>query len=91
MKVTLCSITIYYVCIYDSLKFNLIPFFLTHANSGEFHLGYTKEELNGSSWYQLIHWEYIKEAQMKHRLSMFTLLLLVSSGFGLCFVLGCSF
>ncbi|XP_070500322.1 single-minded homolog 2 isoform X2 [Chironomus tepperi] len=42
--------------------------FIHIDKNGEFHLGYTKEELNGSSWYQLIHWEYIKEAQMKHRL-----------------------
>ncbi|KAG5682281.1 hypothetical protein PVAND_011644 [Polypedilum vanderplanki] len=42
--------------------------FIHIDKNGEFHLGYTKEELNGSSWYQLVHWEYIKEAQMKHRL-----------------------
>lgn len=37
--------------------------------SGEFHLEFTKDELNGSSWYQLVHWDNIKEAQMKHKLS----------------------
>lgn len=55
--------------LYDSLK---ILFYFSRNISGEFHLGYTKEELSGSSWYQLVHWDYIKEAQLKHRLSKCT-------------------
>lgn len=37
--------------------------------SGEFHLGYKKSEVQGISWYQLLHWDSTKEAQAKHRLS----------------------
>lgn len=36
--------------------------------SGEFYLGYAKSEIQGRSWYELVHWEYLKEAQSKHRL-----------------------
>ncbi|CAM1308858.1 NPAS4 (predicted) [Pycnogonum litorale] len=36
--------------------------------NGELHLGYTAEELQGKSWYQLLHWDSMKEAQTKHRL-----------------------
>lgn len=36
--------------------------------NGEFHLGYTKDSIQGTSWYQLIHWDSIKEAQAKHRM-----------------------
>uniref|UniRef100_A0A182N6I6 PAS domain-containing protein n=1 Tax=Anopheles dirus TaxID=7168 RepID=A0A182N6I6_9DIPT len=35
---------------------------------GEFHLGYSRSELQGVSWYQLLHWESTREAQSKHRL-----------------------
>lgn len=38
-------------------------------NSGEFHTGYTRNELQGVSWYHLLHWESMREAQNKHRLS----------------------
>lgn len=37
--------------------------------SGEFHLGYKKSDVQGISWYQLLHWDSTKEAQSKHRLS----------------------
>lgn len=37
--------------------------------SGEFHLGFTRNELQGVSWYQLLHWDSTREAQSKHRLS----------------------
>ena len=37
--------------------------------SGEFHLGYNRTELQGISWYQLLHWDSTREAQTKHRLS----------------------
>jgi len=37
--------------------------------SGEFHLGFSRSELQGVSWYQLLHWECMREAQSKHRLS----------------------
>ncbi|KAG8223903.1 hypothetical protein J437_LFUL001983 [Ladona fulva] len=36
--------------------------------SGEFHLGYPRCELQGASWYHLLHWESMREAQSKHRL-----------------------
>ncbi|XP_058130709.1 uncharacterized protein LOC131286936, partial [Anopheles ziemanni] len=36
--------------------------------NGEFHLGYSRSELQGVSWYQLLHWESTREAQSKHRL-----------------------
>ncbi|XP_055636672.1 uncharacterized protein LOC129775684 isoform X2 [Toxorhynchites rutilus septentrionalis] len=36
--------------------------------NGEFHLGYSRSELQGISWYQLLHWESTREAQSKHRL-----------------------
>ncbi|XP_050532971.1 PAS domain-containing protein cky-1 isoform X1 [Daktulosphaira vitifoliae] len=35
---------------------------------GEFHLGFSRAELQGVSWYQLLHWECMREAQSKHRL-----------------------
>lgn len=37
--------------------------------SGEFYLGYSRQELLNVSWYQLLHWDFMKEAQSKHRLS----------------------
>ncbi|XP_037036312.1 neuronal PAS domain-containing protein 4A isoform X2 [Bradysia coprophila] len=36
--------------------------------NGEFHLAYTRTELHGISWYQLLHWNFTVEAQSKHRL-----------------------
>lgn len=45
----------------------IIIFLIFH--SGEFHLGYTRNELQGVSWYQLLHWDCTREAQNKHRLS----------------------
>ncbi|CAD7093092.1 unnamed protein product [Hermetia illucens] len=36
--------------------------------NGEFHLGYTKNEIQGISWYHLLHWDSLREAQNKHRL-----------------------
>lgn len=41
------------------------------ALSGEFHLGYDKSTLQGTSWYNLIHSENLREAQNKHRLSKY--------------------
>lgn len=32
-------------------------------------MGYTRNELQGISWYHLLHWESMREAQSKHRLS----------------------
>ena len=53
-------------------------FFLTRHDaifnyyfSGEFYLGYSRPELLNASWYQLIHWDFMREAQSKHRLSKF--------------------
>ncbi|KAG8182184.1 hypothetical protein JTE90_017135 [Oedothorax gibbosus] len=42
--------------------------FLHIDTIGEFHLGYTKSSLQGVSWYELVHWEHLREAQSKHRL-----------------------
>ncbi|RWS13960.1 neuronal PAS domain-containing protein 4-like protein [Dinothrombium tinctorium] len=36
--------------------------------NGEFHLGYSKNSIQGISWYDLVHWENLREAQSKHRL-----------------------
>uniref|UniRef100_A0A1B0A669 PAS domain-containing protein n=1 Tax=Glossina pallidipes TaxID=7398 RepID=A0A1B0A669_GLOPL len=36
--------------------------------NGEFHLGYTRNEIQGVSWYTLIHTDNLREAQSKHRL-----------------------
>ncbi|XP_055713738.1 PAS domain-containing protein cky-1 isoform X2 [Phlebotomus papatasi] len=36
--------------------------------NGEFHLGYNRSELQGISWYHLLHWDSTREAQAKHRL-----------------------
>lgn len=37
--------------------------------SGEWYLGWKKTELTEVSWYQLLHWDSLREAQSKHRLS----------------------
>ncbi|KFM81289.1 Neuronal PAS domain-containing protein 4, partial [Stegodyphus mimosarum] len=42
--------------------------FLHIDRIGEFHLGYSKSSLQGISWYELVHWEHLREAQSKHRL-----------------------
>ena len=39
--------------------------------SGEYYLGYTKFELQGVSWYNLIHPDCMKEVQSKHRQSKY--------------------
>ena len=39
------------------------------TTSGEFYLGYSRQELLDVSWYQLLHWDFMREAQSKHRLS----------------------
>lgn len=31
-------------------------------------MGYNKSTINGLSWYDLVHWENLREAQSKHRL-----------------------
>ncbi|XP_067634953.1 uncharacterized protein dysf isoform X2 [Eurosta solidaginis] len=36
--------------------------------NGEFHLGYSKSDIHGLSWYNLLHSENSREAQSKHRL-----------------------
>lgn len=43
------------------------------CSSGEFHLGFQRSELQGASWYQLLHWDCMREAQSKHRLSEYNL------------------
>src|SRR5699024_10825568 len=37
--------------------------------SGEFHLGYNKSQMKNLSWYDIVHWENLTDAQSKHRLS----------------------
>lgn len=59
------SIYLLHLFIYFSFAF-VVVFSL---NSGEFHTGYTRNELQGVSWYHLLHWESMREAQNKHRLS----------------------
>lgn len=53
------------------MTFIYILFNFNFIYSGEFHLGYTKSEIQGLSWYHIIHWENIREAQNKHRLSKY--------------------
>ncbi|XP_026331418.1 neuronal PAS domain-containing protein 4-like [Hyposmocoma kahamanoa] len=36
--------------------------------NGEWYLGWKKTELTEVSWYQLLHWDSLREAQSKHRL-----------------------
>lgn len=31
-------------------------------------MGYTRSGIQGLSWYDLVHWENLREAQSKHRL-----------------------
>lgn len=52
----------------QSLFVLILNFF---ERSGEWYLGWEKTEIQGVSWYQLLHWECMKEAQSKHRLSEF--------------------
>ncbi|XP_030748573.1 neuronal PAS domain-containing protein 4 isoform X1 [Sitophilus oryzae] len=42
--------------------------FIHIDNNGEFYLGFPRAELQGVSWYRLLHWDSIREAQTKHRL-----------------------
>ncbi|CAH2235480.1 jg8946 [Pararge aegeria aegeria] len=36
--------------------------------NGEWYLGWKKSELADVSWYQILHWDSLREAQTKHRL-----------------------
>lgn len=40
--------------------------------NGEFHLGYQKSSLQGVSWYELVHWDHLSDAQSKHKLSEYS-------------------
>ncbi|XP_048517378.1 neuronal PAS domain-containing protein 4 [Dendroctonus ponderosae] len=42
--------------------------FIHIDNNGEFYLGFPRTELQGVSWYRLLHWDSTREAQTKHRL-----------------------
>ncbi|CAH0562648.1 unnamed protein product [Brassicogethes aeneus] len=42
--------------------------FMHIDNNGEFYLGFQRSDLQGVSWYRLLHWECTREAQTKHRL-----------------------
>nr|XP_023013762.1 neuronal PAS domain-containing protein 4 [Leptinotarsa decemlineata] len=42
--------------------------FIHIDNNGEFYLGFPRSDLQGVSWYRLLHWECTREAQTKHRL-----------------------
>lgn len=48
---------------------DFVFFYSLCCSSGEFHLGYSRNELQGVSWYHLLHWDSTREAQSKHRLS----------------------
>ena len=49
-------------------KFALLTMLPVALCSGEFHLGYSRSDISGLSWYNLVHWENLREAQSKHRL-----------------------
>ena len=52
----------------------LIQFFYVvsiFSSSGEYYLGYKKFDLQGVSWYSLLHPECMKEVQSKHRQSKY--------------------
>ncbi|XP_065165039.1 PAS domain-containing protein cky-1 isoform X2 [Atheta coriaria] len=42
--------------------------FIHIDTNGEFYLGFSRQDLQGVSWYRLLHWECTREAQTKHRL-----------------------
>ncbi|CAH1158489.1 unnamed protein product [Phyllotreta striolata] len=42
--------------------------FIHIDTNGEFYLGFPRSDLQGVSWYRLLHWECTREAQTKHRL-----------------------
>ncbi|XP_074600474.1 uncharacterized protein LOC141854610 [Brevipalpus obovatus] len=42
--------------------------FMHLDRNGEFHLGYSKSTIQGMSWYDLVHYDNVREAQSKHRL-----------------------
>ncbi|KAK4872112.1 hypothetical protein RN001_016236 [Aquatica leii] len=42
--------------------------FIHIDNNGEFYLGFPLSDLQGVSWYRLLHWDCTREAQTKHRL-----------------------
>nr|CAI5844883.1 unnamed protein product [Callosobruchus analis] len=42
--------------------------FIHVDNNGEFYLGFPRSELQGVSWYRMLHWDSTREAQTKHRL-----------------------
>lgn len=50
--------------------FILTPNVSCSTHSGEFHLGYNKSQMKNLSWYDIVHWENLSDAQSKHRLSM---------------------
>jgi hypothetical protein len=57
--------------LYGKCLHELTETFNFFAFSGEFHLGYPRTELQGASWYHLLHWDCMREAQSKHRLSKY--------------------
>ncbi|KAI2805833.1 hypothetical protein BLOT_004838, partial [Blomia tropicalis] len=42
--------------------------FIHLDGNGEFHLGYNKSQMKNLSWYDIVHWENLSDAQSKHRL-----------------------
>ncbi|KAK9723151.1 hypothetical protein QE152_g19379 [Popillia japonica] len=42
--------------------------FIHIDSNGEFYLGFPRGDLQGVSWYRLLHWDSTREAQTKHRL-----------------------
>lgn len=72
--VTLCSLSLSYrikqCTVYEYfMDYSYVMCVYSFVRSGEFHLGFPKSDLQGVSWYQLLHWESMREAQNKHRLS----------------------
>ncbi|UXI16539.1 Lysosome-associated membrane glycoprotein 5 [Sarcoptes scabiei] len=41
--------------------------FIHLDSNGEFHLGYRKNQIKNLSWYDIVHWDNLKEAHSKHR------------------------
>ncbi|XP_043229741.1 neuronal PAS domain-containing protein 4-like [Amphibalanus amphitrite] len=42
--------------------------FMQLDENGEFYLGHRSAEIQGLSWYQLVHWDNMRDVQSKHKL-----------------------
>lgn len=45
----------------------LISSLSLNSNSGEHHLDCNKQQIHNTSWYDLVHFDYLREAQLKHK------------------------